>query len=71
MIGCLIYDISDATARVALARHEILPDEITLVRSAQKGERCRCRVLGNDGIHLTLRFLSETTEGSVEIVEVD
>jgi hypothetical protein len=37
-LSCLIYHISDTTARIALAGHERLPDEIIVVQDEAKAK---------------------------------
>ena len=55
-IACLISDISESGARLALDRDQELPDTFILLLTASGDARRHCRVIWRDGLTVGVEF---------------
>jgi hypothetical protein len=56
LIGCLISDISETGARIALEDDQTLPDTFMLLLTPSGGARRHCRVIWRDGLNVGVKF---------------
>lgn len=55
-IACMISDISEGGARIALAREVELPDMLVLLLTESGAARRQCRVIWRDGATIGVKF---------------
>jgi methyl-accepting chemotaxis protein len=55
-LRCSIVDISESGARLALERDGELPESFTLLLTANRGPRRRCRIVWRTGLTLGVEF---------------